>query len=528
MEPWRADTSPVPGYGLALLGAVAAIVVAALAKRWFGLEDLSLVFIVAVLLVASRTSTGPAIVASLLSFLGYNFFFFEPRYTFYISARDGVATIVLFLAAALVAGRLASRLAMRVLALRRANFDAAMRQALGQRLAVATDEQAITSAASNAFEAAFYAQAWIRLQPTAAHAQADPGAARVVAPADVHAQGAASEQHGWWFLELATVESTLGTIGLKLPESWGGLDVGQRHLAQLMADDVAQALWRTRLASALESQRVATETERLRSALLASVSHDLRTPLAVMLGAAESLDSYGANMDEADRRALLDTIREDGQRLDRYIQNLLDMTRIGQGGIALERDWIGMDELIGSALGRLRRYRPETNCKVHFSADVTPVWVHPGLFEQVIFNVLENAMKFSPRGQAMGISVAYASGNASGNANSEGGDDDGDGDGNNADGSNPGKGGGNDVLRIEVDDQGPGIPEQDRERVFDMFYSVGRGDRGHAGTGLGLAICRGILRAHGGTIIALAGREGHGTTIRIDLPRASRTPGGQP
>ncbi len=489
VDPWRGDASAVLDYGLALAGTVSAVIVAALAKYWFDLEDLSLVFIVAVLLVAARTSSGPAIVTSLLCFLAYNFFFFEPRYTLYISAREGMATIVLFLVAALVTGRLASRLAMRVQALRRANFDASMRQQLGQRLAAAANEQEIISAAHTVFETSFGAQAWIRVQRQASQVPGEAGSIQDSGKADGHHQGAATEEHGWWFLRLATGEATLGTIGLKLPGSWGGLETDQRHLARLMADDVAQALWRTRLATELEAQRVANETERLRSALLASVSHDLRTPLAGMLGAAESLESYGADLDECDRRALLETIREDGQRLDRYIQNLLDMTRIGQGGIALERDWIGMDELIGSALGRLRRYRPDTVCTVRFAAEVAPVWVHPALIEQVIFNVLENAVKFSQPGEAVAIGVAYAN---------------------------------SDDLRIEVDDSGPGIPEEDRERVFEMLYSARRGVCGQAGTGLGLAICRGIVQAHGGTILALGGRNGRGATIRIDLPSPAR------
>jgi two-component system sensor histidine kinase KdpD len=466
--PSRRGRSPVAGYALALAGAVGAVVAAALAKRWFGLEDLSLVFIVAVLLVASRTSTGPAIATSLLCFAGYNFFFFEPRYTFYISARDGVATIALFLAAALIAGRLASRLAMRVEALREANAEASMRQRLGLRLAAATSEEQIVSAARDAFETGFDAQAWVRLDPS-------PGGR----------QGAAPGEHGWWFLPLATADARLGTVGLKLAASQEEPDAAQRRVSKLLAEDIAQALWRVRLATELEAQRVANEAERLRSALLASVSHDLRTPLAGMLGAAESLENYGDVLGDADRRALLQTVREDGRRLDRYIQNLLDMTRIG-GGITLSCDWIGVDELIGSALGRLRRYQPGVQCTVEWDGAVEPVWVQPALLEQAIFNVVENAVKFSPPGRMVAIRVRQSG----------------------------------DRLRIEVVDDGPGIPEEDRKRVFEMFYSAGRGDRHRHGTGLGLAICRGIAGAHGGSIEALAGPGGKGTLIRIDLPLA--------
>jgi two-component system sensor histidine kinase KdpD len=130
--------------------------------------------------------------------------------------------------------------------------------------------------------------------------------------------------------------------------------------------------------------------------LLSSVSHDLRTPLAAIIGAADSLDSYGDAMDTTDRRALLATIHQEGERLDRYIQNLLDMTRLGHGELAINRDWIGVDELIGSAITRLQRYQPGTRFAVHVAADAGLIWVHPALIEQALFNVLENAARFSP------------------------------------------------------------------------------------------------------------------------------------
>jgi K+-sensing histidine kinase KdpD len=370
--------SPVRGYVLSVAMSVLAALIAVVAERWLGLSDLSLVFMLAVVLVATRSSTGPALLTAVLCFLAYNFFFIEPRYTLYIDARDGVATVLLFLAAALLAGRLASRLAMQVQALRESQRQMLERQAQAQRL----------------------------------------------------------------------------------------------------AED-------------LQAERVAGETERLRNALLSSVSHDLRTPLAAIIGAAGSLDSYGDAMDAQDRHALLDTVRSEGERLDRYIQNLLDMTRLGHGTLPLNRDWIGVDELIGSAVGRLRRYQPGTRFSVSVDPDIGPIWVHPALVEQALFNVIENAAKFSPDGDAVAIDARRVG----------------------------------DRLRIDVVDRGPGIPEDERRRIFDTFYSAARGDRNRDGTGLGLAICRGMIGAHGGEVEALPGPQGRGTTMRISLPFLEPAPG---
>jgi two-component system, OmpR family, sensor histidine kinase KdpD len=270
-----------------------------------------------------------------------------------------------------------------------------------------------------------------------------------------------------------------------LPTEAGTLDERQRKLVRAMTDDIAQALLRTRLVAQLESERVANETERLRNALLSSVSHDLRTPLAAIIGAAGSLDGYGAAMDAKDRHALLEMIRTEGERLDRYIQNLLDMTRLGHGAMVLHREWIGVDELIGSAVGRLRRYQPGAQFCVSIAPDVGPIWVHPALVEQALFNVIENAVEFSPAGEPIIVSAIQH---------------------------------GETQIRIDVRDHGPGIPESERQRIFDMFVSVERGDRSHQGTGLGLAICRGMIGAHGGDVVAGSAPDGPGAVLSITLP----------
>lgn len=485
---------------LILLASLGAVGAAALAEYLLGLQDLSLVFLVAVVLVASKTRMTAAVLTAILCFLSYDFFFIEPRFTLLISAHRGIATVLLFLAAALIAGRLASRLRMQVVALRAANTHATAMQNLSRQLAKAADLGQVIAAGSAALRSTLHAEAWIRINNTT---NPDAGAtqlsAKDIAAADWTQQhGQASgrytdtlTQSAWWFLPVRADKDTIGVVGLRLPAAMGLLPFEQRRLAQSLVEDIGQAALRTRLVSELEAARVTSETERLRSALLSSVSHDLRSPLSSMIGAADSLRHYGEDMSREDRQSLLETIHLEGERLDRYIQNLLDMTRLGQQGLTLTRDWIGMDELIGTATRRLQRYVPRIRIEHDIPPGLPPVHVHPALIEQALFNVMENAAKFSPPDAAVHVRLRRT-------------DDD--------------------LLQIDVSDLGPGIPEEERRRIFDMFYSVERGDRGKQGTGLGLTIVRGIIGAHMGSVEALPGPQGRGTTIRLTLPWDRYTP----
>jgi len=490
---WRANGSLLSRSDatLAFAAAAGATALAWIAERWIELDDLSLIFIVAVVLVAARTRMTAAVIAAVACFFAYNFFFIEPRFTLMIGARQGAITVVLFLVAALVAGRLASKLRMQVLALRAANAHATALQTLGRQLSTAGDVGQVLQAGRDALRRALDADAMLQAGDHALHAhvldEKDRAAAdwamRHRQPSGRYTDTLAGSQ--WWFLPLVLGERETGVVGLRMPEGIARLGDEQRRLAEAMAEDIAQALVRARLVAELEDARVGNETERLRSALLSSVSHDLRSPLASIIGAASSLEHYGQSMDEPDRRSLLETIRLEGERLDRYIQNLLDMTRLGHGGLTLNRDWIGVDELIGSAVTRLQRYQAQARFDVSITPGLAPIWVHPALVEQALFNVLENAAKFSPPGDAVTVDARVVEG----------------------------------ALRIDVRDRGPGIPEDERRRIFDMFYSVERGDRGRQGTGLGLAITQGMIGAHGGSVEALPGADGRGTTIRITLPR---------
>lgn len=478
-------------------GTLMAVIAALVGEHLLNLADISMIFILAVLLVASRTRMAVALMMAVVCFLAYNFLSIEPRATFYIGSPRGITTVAMFLATALISGRLASRLRSQVIALHAANAHAVAMQQLGRQLVQAADLGQVMSASAEVLKGTLKADVWMIIgnehYPTGSDALLNAHDRKAINWTRQHGQPSGrftstlAHSH-WWCLPIVSDHTVLGVIALKFAHNVRSLTFEQRRLAEGMVMDIGQAALRTRLVEDLEAARVSTETERLRAALLSSVSHDLRSPLSSMIGAADSLLLYRHVMNEEDHTSLLETIKVEGERLDRYIQNLLDMTRLGQPGLPLTWDWIGIDELIGSAVRRMQRYVPHAQITIQIPNDLPPVQVQLALLEQAIFNVMENAAKFSPDApitvQVTRTAQAW--------------------------------------LQIDVSDAGPGIPAAERHRIFDMFYSVERGDRGHHGTGLGLTIVQGIIKAHNGQVEALSGPNGVGTTIRMVLPwRAS-------
>jgi len=494
-------------YIYATLATLVAFGLSFIADRYLAVANLSLIFLTAVLIVAVRTRMAVAVYTAILCFLGYNFFFTAPRYTLSISNFDDVLAVTLFLVAALVCSRLATRLASQVESLRSSHAQTRALLTLGQQLSTSTDANGIRDAGSKALARVLRCEASMLAR--------DPEQVlRVVASApserELTAQDMAaadwSDRHGeqagrftdtlnaapCWILPLGTDTRRHGVIGLRFDPQEGEPDADRRSLALAMAQDISQALERARLSDELEGARVQGETERLRNALLSSVSHDLRSPLASMIGAAGTLISYEARLPPEERTELLQSILGEGQRLDRYIQNLLDMTRLGHGTLKLSRDWTDSSEIIAAAITRLRKLFPDLRVETMAPHEPILLYVHPALIEQALFNILENAARFSPADEAVRVTVQSTE----------------------------------DRLLIDVSDRGPGIPEAERAQIFDMFYSVSRGDRATQGTGLGLAICRGMIGAHGGSVEALPG-DGIGTTIRISLPLPA-PPGSDP
>ena len=290
----------------------------------------------------------------------------------------------------------------------------------------------------------------------------------------------------WLFLPLRTGSATVGVLGIERYAPGALLTEEERRLLDALADQAAVAIERISLARGLAEARVLAETERMRAALLTSISHDLRTPLASILGTASSLRSYADRYSASDRDELLATLESEAERLNRFVGNLLDMTRLEAGAIEAKRDLVDIAEIVGTALERagsvLARYRLE----IDLASELPMLLLDPILFEQVLFNLLDNAAKYAPEGSRIDL-----------RARRDG-----------------------DAVVIEIIDEGAGIPPGDLERVFDKFYRVQAQDRRRAGTGLGLAICRGFIEAQGGRIEARNRQDRSGTilTVRIPVP----------
>lgn len=483
-------------YLLALLATVLAAGVSWAVSSLLPLPNMSLVFLVAVLLVAVRSSLGPALACAALSFLSYDVLFIPPTFSFSIQREEDVLTLVFFLLMAALTGNLATRQRRQLQALKETQAETTQLLDLSRRLTVATDRQAVFSAAGQ------HLDGWQDMQVCLLERDSDRQlrAASGHEPQLTDNERAAAEwawQHGqaaghgsdtlpdgrWWWWPLSVEDQPLALLGVR-PRADASLSTQRRRLLMALGQPLAQALARARLGEQLEAARLHGETEQLRSALLASVSHDLRTPLTAMRGSIDSLLALGDAIPPDDRRELLEGTRNEAERLDRYIQNLLDMTRLGHGTLKLARDWVAPADIVGSALNRLRVVLAPLRVHTDVPAELPLLFVHAALIEQALINVLENAARFSPANGRLELRVALQ----------------------------------NEQLCFAVSDQGPGIPVAEREMIFDMFYTAARGDRGGQGTGLGLAICQGMIGAHGGKILVGDGIDGQGTCITLCLP----------
>ena len=483
-------------YGLALLATVLASALAWGVSSVLALPNISMVFLAAVLLVAVRSSLGPALACAAMSFLAYDFLFIPPNFSFSIQREEDVLTLVFFLLMAALTGNLAARQRRQLQALRETQQETSELLDLSRKLTAATDRKAVVNAAAQ------HLSGWKELNLCLLNRDGSGGwtvetggplqfneAERAAADwAWSHEQPAGKgtgtlPMGRWWWWPLTVDDGPLALLGVS-PKEGQALSGQRRRLLMALSQPLAQALARAQLAQDLEAARLHGETEQLRSALLASVSHDLRTPLTTMRGSIDTLLALGEAIPLDDRRELLEGTRDEAERLDRYIQNLLDMTRLGHGALKLARDWVSPADIVGSALNRLRAVLAPLQVQVDVAPQLPLLHIHAALIEQALINVLENAARFSP---PQGVLQLVAGANQQ-------------------------------ELWFAVSDQGPGIPEEDRAKIFDMFYTAARGDRGGQGTGLGLAICQGMVGAHGGRISVGEGIEGRGTCITLHLP----------
>ncbi|TDY03706.1 sensor histidine kinase [Thiohalophilus thiocyanatoxydans] len=489
MKPLFSTNTDKKKYLFAGMVVVATISLAFLVNRLMPHASLSLLFLTGVLVVSARTGLGPSLLSSIVSFLAYNFFFTPPYYTFEVADDGDVATLLFFLIIAAITGNLAARMHLEIAKRRTSLQRISNLYEFSRRMSSAASESTVLESLADHLAKSLERPVQVFTMATGEDEEPEQRATAnnpIPIASDrlklVWNQGlvnseAAPELHA---IRLATRTGVVGMVVID-----GILDDEQLELTKSLCDQATIALDRTQLVEDLEQAKLVTETEQLRSALLSSISHDLRTPLASIIGSTTSLMEYGDSFSTTDRKDLLSTVTTEAQRLDRHIQNLLDMTRLGQGKLKLQREWVDLHDIISSAINRASVFKDKVTINTSVTNDVPVIWVHGVLIEQAVVNLMDNAIRFTPEDGVVTITAIDSGGN----------------------------------LKINVCDEGPGIPEKEREKVFDMFYTIRQGDRGQLqGTGLGLAICRGMIAAHGGTVTAKDGLQGTGTCMQIIIP----------
>ncbi len=494
----RSHALDTRAYVASLAMVAAALGVGLLLQQYLAVSNIALVFLMAVLASAVTYGLWPSLFACFVSVLAYNFFFLPPRYSFTIANQENVVALFVFALVAAIASNLTARVRTQaVVARERANTTEGLYLFSRKLAGVATLDGLLWATAyqiaqmlklrvvlllpegeslevragyppEDMLDDADLAAAkwtWDRGSPAGRGADTLPGAKRL-------------------FLPMRTARGTIGVIGLDSDRTGPLLSPDERRLLDSLAAQAALAIERINLAQEIDRARVAAETERLRSALLTSISHDLRTPLASILGSASSLKNYRNSLDAAAQAELIGTIQEEAERLNHFIANLLDMTRLESGAIKPHDDLIDLGDVVGSALRRANKLLARHEVEIDFPASLPMVRIDPVLFEQVLFNLLDNAAKYAAPGTKLGVRARQGDG----------------------------------VVRLDVLDEGDGIPDADLERIFDKFYRIQAEDRQRAGTGLGLAIARGFVEAMGGTIVAANRGDGHGAVFTITLP----------
>jgi len=502
-EPKTAPAAPAqalrPGpYVYSAVMVALALGIAELIDQVITVPNLSLVFLAAVLLSAISHGLGPSLFASGLSVLAYNFFFLPPIYTFTIADPANVIALIAFLIVAVLVSNLAAHTRNQVkTAAERARITAEL-YTFSRKLAGIAKLDDLLWATTYQIAAMLKVRAVVLLPDAETLAlraayppedeidDADLAAARWTW-IHTHAAGRGSDTLPGTkrlFLPLRTGRGTVGVLGIDRDQPGPLLTPDERRLLDALADQTAIALERVRLAEDIDEARLMAETERLRSALLTSISHDLRTPLASILGSITSLRSYGGAYDEGTRDELMATIQDEAERLNRFVGNLLDMTRLESGALEPKRSLIDLADIVGTALQRSAKVLARHHVEVDLPADLPALELDFVLFEQVLVNLLDNAAKYAPAGSQVTL-----------HARRDG-----------------------DQLVINISDEGEGIPPTDLERIFDKFYRVHAADRQRAGTGLGLAICRGFVEALGGRIVAANRADRRGAVITITMP----------
>ena len=525
---------PLRRYVQAVALVAAVTLVGELISPYISPTNLIMLYLLAVVVTATALGRGPSLLVSVLSVLAFDFFFVPPVLTFVIADTEYLLTFAGLLAVSLVISQLTVRVREEAEAAQRREAVTATLFALSRDLSVAHGMDEVVHAVIHHVSDTFGREVALllpaagdanRLEPNgpAPDFARDENELAVAAWAFGHGQAAGYGSEtlpaaAARYMPLKTARGVVGIIGVRPARREVGLSSEQRRLLEAFASLAALAVERVQLADAARSAQLLEATEMLQTALLNSISHDLRTPLVSVTGALSTLADDGSELSAATRRELVETARGEAERLNRLVGNLLDMTRIEAGALQLNRQPSDVQAVIGSALEQLNDRLASREMSVDVPADLPLVSMDPALMVHVLVNVLDNALKYSPDLPRRTTGGAVTSSDEL-----------------------VGKGAGapmaagspiavrarlvDNQVEIVVSDRGVGIPSGELERVFDKFYRVEHpGSVG--GTGLGLSICKGIVEAHGGAIRA-APRGGGGTAIFITLPtKAESTPEG--
>src|SRR3982075_2711681 len=488
-------------YLMALLIVAIALGAAELIQPFFGIKNVDLVFITAVVSVAVRFGLWPSLLASAVASLCYNFFFLPPLYTFTITDPTNVAAFFFFMLIAILVSNVAARV--------RIQADSAIgRVRTTESLYAFSRKLAGTATLDDVLWATAY-QTALMLKVRVVLLLPEDGVLTVKTgyPPEDQLDKAALAAATWaggndrpagrgsdtlpgakrLFLPMRTGRGAIGVVGIDSDKPGPLLTPDQRRLLDALIDQGALAIERVYLVEDVERAKRTIETDRLRSALLTSISHDLKTPLAAVLGAAGTLRDLSSALGDSEKADLLATIIDESERLNRFIANLLDMTKLEAGAVVPNTAPHDLDEIVGSALRRAGKILTEHRSELELAAGLPMLNLDAVLFEQGLFNILDNAAKYSAAGTTIRIQSWRDNGS----------------------------------VCLQILDEGDGIPPADLERIFDKFYRARKGDQVRAGTGLGLAISRGFVEAMQGTIAAAnrTDRTGAVFAIRVPIPR---------
>ncbi len=461
-----------------------------------------MLFLAAVAWTAYRYGRGPSILASILSVLVFDFFFVPPHLTFEVADAQYLVTFSVMLAIGLVIGTLTSRLKAQVEETRLREYRTNALYELGKQLSSTYGQTFLVNAVATKVRDLCRGEVAVYLARTAGHCEvafgqdaeiakhpvSTPTAAWVIKHDQLAGSGTNTLPNAVaLFLPLIGSQQTHGALAVKVDDPQRLLDPDTRRMLEACASQFALALERDQLAIDAANARVAAETEQIRSSLLSGVSHDLKTPLAAIAGASSTL-LESESMDQTTRRQLLETVADESIRLNRMLENILQMSKLDAGASAPNRQWHVLEEIFGSALHRTSRELSGHPVEIKVPENIPLVFVDGLLMEQVFVNLLENAARYTPPGTRITIQATLEDGS----------------------------------LRIAFADKGPGLPAGAEERIFEKFYRATPNDGGR-GSGLGLAICRAILTAHGGSITAANRPEG-GAEFVVCLPKFRDAP----